>query len=130
MISLSEIHATAERIDLGRLLDAIAQVESGGNDQAVGAHGERGRYQIREETWRAIAPNYPFIFAHDPAISRKVAMRHLEWLAQRVACREPACANIIAIAWNAGVHAATDGYATPEQKDYAQRVTNIYQSTP
>ncbi len=36
--------------------DALAQIESGSNDAAVGAAGERGRYQETEAVWREFNP--------------------------------------------------------------------------
>lgn len=36
--------------------EALAEIESGSNDYAVGAAGERGRYQMLEATWREYTP--------------------------------------------------------------------------
>ena len=50
-------------IDVDRLIYAIAEVESGSNDEATGKNGEVGRYQITEkylsDANRFLYENYP-----------------------------------------------------------------------
>jgi hypothetical protein len=49
----------AGQLDELRFLQAVALVETAGNDNAIGAAGERSRYQIAEITWRQHEPHAP-----------------------------------------------------------------------
>lgn len=66
-----------ERSLTDRRLDALAQVESGGRDDARGPDGERSRYQIAPATWREYARFVPFAKASDPAYARQIARQIL-----------------------------------------------------
>jgi len=111
------------------LLEAIAQVESGGDDRAVGKANEISRYQLRPKTWNQYAA--PRGYAN-PARSRAVAETHLRWLRgelHRLLGRPPTDFDVAA-AWELGVA----GYQrrnfdpqrlTPAQRDRAQRVVNL-----
>lgn len=119
------------RIDFERLAAAIAQVESGSRDDAIGQHGERGRYQIQKQLWQQVS-HLPFECAHDPVAAKKVTIRHLEWLEQRF--REHKTIDIsrvylIALGWHAGPQAVLHVFATRNQREYAQRVENLYLSS-
>jgi soluble lytic murein transglycosylase-like protein len=64
------------------LVDAIEQVESGGNPRCVGRAGERGIMQIKRETWnhvtrRMFGQRVPFDQAFDPELNDKVARAYL-----------------------------------------------------
>lgn len=101
-------------------LYAIAEVESGQCDLAVGTRGEVGRYQMMPATWRQYT-NAPLAAAQQYPIARSVALQHLAAIAKGVGDDPYRCA----IAWNRGV-----GYAQkhPEARsDYAQRVVNLYE---
>lgn len=64
-----------------KLLDAIAQVESGGDAGAIGPCGSRGLYQLSELVWQQHAPkSWPYSAAHNPARAQSVALTHLQWL--------------------------------------------------
>ncbi len=68
-----------------RLVDAIIQIESGGDPRRVGRHGERGLMQIRSGTWRDMTARLygaplPFDQAFDPEINRRVGMEYLATL--------------------------------------------------
>lgn len=58
-------------------IDAIAQIESGGNARAVGAYGERGVCQIQEATWNEwverMGESWSFDEAFDPDKNLAVA---------------------------------------------------------
>lgn len=67
-----------------RLVEAIAQVESGGDDLAVGpatARGERavGRYQMLPSTWKD-RTDWPVAWAHEHHRAQVVAVAHIQWL--------------------------------------------------
>lgn len=124
----------ASRIDFERLADCIAMVETGsythpkGDDQAIGKQGELGRYQIQRQLWQQVS-HLPFECATDPIASRKVAIRHLEWLERKLSGHESLERSriyLVALGWNAGPQAVLHVFATRNQRDYAQRVENLY----
>lgn len=117
----------APAVDLGRLADCIAQVETGGSDRAVGAQGERGRFQISPVVWHQHAGAADIAGAHNPIDGRAIALKHLAWMAGLMQRRqiEPSVYRL-ALGWNAGLSRATRGQPTSRQKDYAQRVANLY----
>lgn len=117
-------------VDLNRLAAAIAAVESNNRDDAIGQSGERGRYQIQKQLWQQISP-HPHICAHDPIVAKKVAIRHLEWLQKKLKdfeSLERSRVYLIALGWNAGPQAVIHIFSTNAQRDYAQRVENLYLS--
>ena len=64
------------------LVDAIIQIESNGDAQKVGRHGERGLMQIKSGTWRDMTTRLfgaPISFdqAFDPALNRRVGTAYL-----------------------------------------------------
>lgn len=63
------------RIDMERLLDAVAQAESGGKNGLVSKSGARGVYQLMPNTarWLGVDPD-------NPAQAREGARRYLEML--------------------------------------------------
>lgn len=116
------------KIDLHRLAHAIAKQESGCSDMAVGANGERGRYQFQEQLWRSITPVF-FGAAHDPVTATRVAIRHLEWLAQKLRknLRAPFwTAYDLALAWKSGPNAVIHNFTTIAQREFAASVQLIY----
>ncbi|MCL5097361.1 MAG: hypothetical protein M1608_07510 [Candidatus Omnitrophica bacterium] len=56
-------------------LSALAWIESGNNDHAVGRVGEISRYQIRKSEWRKVTRSTRYT---NPYIARTVAVRLLE----------------------------------------------------
>jgi len=82
-LSLESGHASMDferATDL--LIDAVIQIESGGNPRKVGGVGERGLMQIRESTWREVTQrhfgnNIPFNRAFDPELNRRVGRLYL-----------------------------------------------------
>jgi len=64
------------------LVDAIIQIESGGDVRAVGKAGERGLMQIKERTWREVTEHLfghslPFSRAFDADMNRQVGKAYL-----------------------------------------------------
>jgi len=59
-------------------LDALAQIESGGNDRVIGRAGEVSRYQIMPGVWRAYSRSRRY---QDPVEAARVATLHLGALA-------------------------------------------------
>lgn len=94
------------------LLRAIALVESGADPRAVGAHGERGQFQMS-----------PAVVASCGGHGEREAARHLHWLERQLAAKGVALLPFnLALAWNAGASAATSGRAPISSYEYARRV--------
>lgn len=75
-----------------RLVEAVIQIESGGDPLKVGRHGERGLMQIRAGTWRDVTARLygaplPFDRAFDPALNRRVGAAYLAHLQDRLLAR-------------------------------------------
>jgi soluble lytic murein transglycosylase-like protein len=67
------------------LVDAIIQVESGGDAWREGAAGERGLMQIKKQTWREMTRRMygrgvDFEYAYNPRINRMVGKAYLNHL--------------------------------------------------
>lgn len=109
-------------LDTDRLLHAIASVESGLNDAAVGRRDERGRYQIRPSTW-AHYSREPFAMAHHPGPARQTAIAYLNCLA-RTLLDHHRIPNVhdLAVLWNTGT-------LLTQSNDYAVRVTALYNAS-
>jgi len=87
----------------GTVLEALAMVESGGNDRAVGRAGEVSRYQIMPRLWRQAVRGRPARVASDAATARQVATTLLEGRLARfksATTREPTAREVYAL-WNA-----------------------------
>jgi len=129
-IDQSAIHASAEpKFDADRLLAAISAVESGNDDRAVGSHGEAGRFQFSEETWKE-ETDLPFNDAFDYAKARAVAKRHLFTLKWQLQERriEPTVIRL-ATAWRGGIGAVIlNKLVNQDLKSYSVRVENLYLS--
>ena len=106
-------------------LEAIHQIENPLDVTRPGPCGELGAYQFRAITW-AQHSRRPFRDALDRRWSDEVAVRHYDWLCERLARNglEPSVYNV-ALAWNAGLSAAVRGQAPRRSHDYATRVGNI-----
>lgn len=116
MTPVIEHHQSAiAPIRIDRLLDAIGAVESGYNDKAVGAKGERGMYQMTYDAWRSVTRitfDKAFIHAYSMPVARAYLLR-LRWdLADR---HVTVTVRNLARAWNP--------HAPPE---YSQRVEALY----
>jgi hypothetical protein len=101
------------------LLWAIAAVETGHNDAAIGRAGERSQYQIMEVVWRQHEPSLPHDRCHGQAAT-DVATQHLHWLTKQVG------SDVISLAsaWNQGA----TGHKRRGPNDYARRVSALYAS--
>lgn len=89
------------RAGLSRL-DALAMIETGNNDAAIGRAGEISRYQIKPRVWRAYAPGSSSW--HDVGVSRQVAQQylsHLQDLFRQRTGREASDFDLYVL-WNAG----------------------------
>ncbi|OYU98733.1 MAG: hypothetical protein CFE26_27070, partial [Verrucomicrobiales bacterium VVV1] len=106
-------------------LEAIHQIENPHDVTRPGPRGELGAYQFRAMTW-AQHSRRPFADALDRRWSDEVAVRHYDWLCERLMRNglEPSVYNL-ALAWNAGLSAALRGRAPRRSHDYALRVGNI-----
>jgi len=95
---------------------ALAVVESGGDDGARGRHGEISRYQILRPVWRR-ATGLPYRAALDPEQSLVVA-RCIMW--DRTMGRELSPAEF-ARAW----HCPNRRHLGPGDRDYVRRFCNV-----
>ena len=120
-------------IDIAILLAAIAAVESNTNDAAIGAAGERGRYQLTRAVWEQWLPSSAWhyndygweIGAHSPAMSYWVAKKHIEHhiIPELEKAGRAVTVYAIASCWNAGV----TGYLTHDRGSvYAGKVLDEY----
>lgn len=95
------------------LLDHIRKVESGGNNRAVGRHGERGAWQISRAAWSDVSRErrrvglrvYPFGYAFRESVAREYAAGYVELLRARLGCYGHSD-DAVLIAWNRGVRKA------------------------
>lgn len=114
-------------------LEAIAQVESGGDDLAVGPCGSRGRYQLSWSAWAQWSKE-PHTEAHNPTKSLAVALKHVAWIRKTVAEREGI--NLgdvdyreIANCWLRGVNWSRNGENWDrgiQRMEYSARVMNLF----
>jgi hypothetical protein len=115
----------AQATDRWETLRAINWVENPTNHTRRGAFGELGPYQFRPQTWR-MHTKKPFAWAVERAHADEVAVKHYEWLRRelREAGIDPSPYNI-ALAWNSGLGAVTNGRVPRATYDYANRVANL-----
>lgn len=116
-----------------RIINAIAQVESGGDNKAHNmASGCRGAWQFGEATWKQHS-KWPFRDAHNGTKAQAVALIHLRWLREQLeADPEIGPGNVqvfhLASAWLRGPnyrYAVESRERYLERIDYAQRVANL-----
>ncbi len=109
-------------------LEAIHSIENPHNSPQPGRFGELGAYQFRESTWRTYT-SVPFRRALDRQASDDVAVRHYEWIKERLVRNgfEVTPYNV-ALAWNGGVSALLRSAVPATTRDYAQRVSNVAQN--
>lgn len=119
------LSVTAEASDRWETLRAINWVENPTNHTRRGAFGELGPYQFRPQTWR-MHTKKPFSWAVERAHADEIAVKHYEWLRRelREAGIDPSPYNI-ALAWNSGIGAVTNGRVPRVTYDYANRVANL-----
>jgi len=100
--------------------DALAMIESGNNDRAVGAVGEVSRYQIRPELWPGGNPQ-------NPKVALSVAQKTMERRLNRFVHmhnRQPTDFEFY-ILWNAPYQTSRPSAVVRER---AQRFANLVQS--
>lgn len=118
-----------------RLVEAIAAVESGQDDAAVGpvtARGERavGRYQMLPSTWRD-RTDWPVEWAHDHLKAQVVAVAHIQWLRAQLEKRlgvGQATHYHVIMAWRYGAYyngSKDTRQMHAERQQYFQRVKNL-----
>jgi hypothetical protein len=123
----SALHAPASIPFDERVLNAIGAVEDPDHRFAVGAHGERGHWQMKEATWKQYT-KLPFDeWADDDEAGRLVALAHLQWLTLELlrAGIEPTPYNL-AVAWNAGLTPLVEETYTESTEEYANRVALLF----
>lgn len=84
-------------------LRALAMIESGIDDHAIGKKGERSRYQITKATWREVS-NRPFSFAHRVEFATEAALHYTNKLRNRY-MQDQGCAptdEAFYVMWNWG----------------------------
>lgn len=109
------------------LLDRIRQVETGGNNHAVGRHGERGAWQISRAAWADVSRErrrvgqkvYPFGYAFREEIAREYAAGYVAILRARIGV--DASDDAVCIAWNRGVRKAKESGFVRELQPRATR---------
>lgn len=116
-------------VDLDRLLDCIAAVETGNDDGKVGPCGSRSRYQISYQVWFQHRGRSEAFSACRGARATAIARKHLEWLAGHM---QKPTAFSLAWAWNGGLESwfTRDFQGAKARKsklhDYATRVNALY----
>lgn len=100
---------------LALFLRAVALVESGDNPRAIGAAGERGRFQMA-----------PAVVASCGGFGLREAERHERWIERQFdRARVPVVPFNLALAWNAGASAVLHGRAPEQSYRYACRVVAV-----
>lgn len=124
MIDMPAIVQPAEGFGIVRLINAIGEVESGNDDNAIGKKGERGRFQFTRELWAEFS-RMPFERAHcrgcsEAAMGRLMISWHHDLALRGVAMNMRA--EIIVQWFECGKH----GLVTPAKRDAIQRILNLY----
>jgi hypothetical protein len=104
-------------------LKALHAVENPANSHEPGKHGELGKYQMCEATWKRYTA-LDFCDANVWAFEDSVALKHvrrIEGLLAKQGARVDAFN--VALCWNAGEHAVGFSASTI---NYAERVRNTY----
>lgn len=103
---------------LALLLQAIALVETGNNPNLIGRHGERGAHQLTPAVVREVGGYC------DASAARH--LRRLERLMEHADITPTPYR--LALAWNAGLGAVQRSRIPASSRDYAERVTNTFES--
>ena len=116
------------------LLEAIAQVESGCDRNAVGKAGEKGMYQLKKASWSDAnarleaegRQTYPFSRWRDATAQDMTAAAYLRVLRQRFKAdgHSTPSPEQLALAWNRGYEGAKSWNFAPN--GYAIRVANLF----
>lgn len=123
------------------LVEAVIQVESGGNPRKVGRAGERGLMQIKKDTWREVTRRLygkPVSFdrAFEPELNRIVGRAYLDQLRDFVGRNRAEWKadelSLVLACYNAGPTRVERGGFNPNRwpaftRDYVQRVTALHE---
>ena len=123
-----------------RLVEAVIQIESGGDPLKVGRHGERGLMQIRAGTWRDVTARLygaplPFDRAFEPALNRRVGAAYLAQSQDRLLTRRSEWKSderaLLLAAYNAGPGRLRAARYTLERlprstRDYVERASALH----
>jgi len=118
-------------MNLSILLAAIAMVESGNNDRAVGKAHEISRYQIKPQIWQ----QYGLLRKQDytnPFVAEQIALKHARHLQHVMPSFAANSVTHMAAAWNYGpTNMRIAGYQLtnlpPSVISYSERVQNVYE---
>jgi hypothetical protein len=122
------------------LVDAIIVIESNGDPQKVGRHGERGLMQIRAGTWRDMTARMfgqplPFDRAFEPGLNRRVGTAYLAYLQEKLLPRRPEWKaderSLLLAAYNGGPGRLRKAGFDPRRlshqtRDYVERTSAIH----
>lgn len=139
LILLAGAITASAQVDDERLLNAIGQVESGMNRNAVGDRGySLGAYQQGYAAWLASCaqlrseglPVYARSTWRSPLIQDAVALANIRLIRARLIANGYASPTVaqIAVCWNMGIAGALRR-GLP-LTDYASRVRNVYLTSP
>lgn len=127
MLSLIIGLVSAAEIDL----EAVKEIESGGNPRAVGNAGERGLYQIMPITLRSFNQRHEKTYSKDdlfnPEINRKIARWYLTKRIPEMLkfYGKPVTPKYIIWAYNAGIGRVNDGVMPEVTKRYLEKYKRL-----
>lgn len=130
----AEAKPLSSEINVPNLCEAIKDVENT-SQYCIGAAGERSAWQIKQEVWEAHSKK-PFWWASvngypHLAETKRVVVLHVLWIRRRIGhLGLEDSPHDIALVYKAGYGRVMAKKSRLEDKDYAQRVANIYYDTP
>ena len=111
-----------QAVQVERLLEAIAAVESGGKMAKIGLHGERSAWQLTKRAWQQVSKR-PWYDAFDRRAAHEVAAAYVRYLIAELDRRgEEVTPWRVALAWNVGLN----GLRTDAALGFASRVAALY----
>jgi hypothetical protein len=120
--------ATAKEVNVSILLRSIAEVESMGRPEMIGQAGERSEYQFMAATWKQYSkvPHRTIGQEKNHNEVVRVAKKHIETIKKSITeYGKEVTPFRIALAWNAGPDRLS---FQSRHRDYAQRVSNLYET--
>lgn len=126
------VQSRSSALEVGLLLRAIAEVETGNNDSLVGKHGERSRYQIRQDVWQQHMAFSHAKYCHG-GNAELCAHLHLRWLDSSLVGTSPMLEKemrpyCLAWCWHGGLSSWLNKTRSIKLSNYATRVQNLYDS--